>query len=77
MAGKLGQRPHLATERKLGQPTEATIKRPFALSGNLCAFPRCHFPIIESAGTVTGEICHIRARSAGGPRYDATQSDTE
>lgn len=59
------------------QPTERTIKRLFALSGNLCAYPGCSLPIIESAGTVTGEICHIRARNAGGPRYDADQSDTE
>lgn len=59
------------------QPTERTIKRLFALSGNLCGFPGCQLPIIESAGTVTGEICHIRARSTGGPRYDSAQSDTE
>jgi hypothetical protein len=61
----------------LGQPTTTTIKRLFALSGNICAFPRCQLPIIESGGTVTGEICHIHARNSGGPRFDASQSDAE
>lgn len=59
----------------MAKPTEMTIKRLFALSGNFCAFPGCALSIIESTGTVTGEICHIRARSAGGPRYEATQSE--
>jgi hypothetical protein len=61
----------------MSKPTERTIKRLFALSGNFFAFPGCALSIIESTGTVTGEICHIRARSAGGPRYEATQSDAE
>lgn len=61
----------------MGQPTTTTIKRLFALSGNICAFPGCQLPIIESGGTVTGEICHIHARNSGGPRFDASQSDAE
>ncbi|MFG1350457.1 HNH endonuclease signature motif containing protein [Xanthobacter autotrophicus] len=56
-------------------PTEKTIKRLFALSGNCCAFPGCSLPIVESAGTITGEICHIRARNEGGPRFDRAQTD--
>lgn len=61
----------------MGQPTTTTIKRLFALSGNICAFPGCQLPIIESGGTVTGEICHIHARNSGGPRFDESQSDAE
>lgn len=30
-----------------------------------------------TAGTPTGEVCHIRAQAAGGPRYDASQTDAE
>lgn len=30
-----------------------------------------------ATGTVVGEICHIKARSSGGPRYDATQSESD
>lgn len=59
----------------MAEPTEKTIKRLFALSGNICAYPGCLLPIVERAGTITGEICHIRARSQGGPRFDSTQTD--
>jgi hypothetical protein len=47
----------------MSAPSEQTIKKLFALSGNICAFPGCQSPIVESAGTVTGEICHICAKS--------------
>ena len=56
----------------MAEPTKQTIKRLFAFSGNLCAFPDCNLPMVESSGTVTGEICHIQARSKGGPRYNAS-----
>ena len=32
---------------------------------------------MEDNGTVTGIICHIRARSPGGPRYSAKQTDDQ
>lgn len=59
----------------MAEPAEKTIRRLFALSGNLCAFPGCALPIVESAGTITGEICHIKAKSKEGPRFDETQTD--
>lgn len=61
----------------MSEPTEKTIKRLFALSGNVCAYPGCLLPVVESAGTVTGEICHICAKSAGGPRFDPDQSEED
>lgn len=61
----------------MAEPTEKTIKRLFALSGNICAYPGCSLAIVESVGTVTGEICHIHARREGGPRYEASQSEAE
>jgi hypothetical protein len=61
----------------VAEPTEKTIKRLFALSGNVCAYPGCQLPIVERAGTVTGQICHIKARHPGGPRFDPTQSEEE
>lgn len=61
----------------MGGPTEKIIKKLFALSGNLCAYPGCQIPIVEREGTLTGEICHIRARHAGGPRFDASQSEDD
>lgn len=59
------------------EPSLTTIKRLFAASSNRCAFPKCSYPIVEGTGTVTGIICHIRARSCGGPRYDPKQTDEE
>ena len=59
------------------QPSRATMKGLFAKSGNRCAFPGCSSPIVEQSGTVTGIVCHIKARRAKGPRYDPEQSEAE
>jgi hypothetical protein len=58
-------------------PTLSTIKRLFARSRNRCAFPNCPVPIVEDQGFVTGNVCHIKARSKRGPRYDAAESMDE
>jgi len=57
------------------EPSVAIVKRLFAASGNRCAFPECSAPIVETSGAITGIICHIKARSPGGPRYDPGQSE--
>lgn len=45
---------------------------------NCCAFPGCKTPIIDpEANTILSEVCHIRARSNRGPRYDPAQTDEE
>jgi tetratricopeptide (TPR) repeat protein len=58
------------------RPNARTVKQLFAVSGNHCAFPECARALVIDK-TVVGEICHIRAQSAGGPRYDPAQSDAE
>ncbi|MGH7794506.1 MAG: hypothetical protein ACREQ2_06375 [Candidatus Binatia bacterium] len=61
------------------EPTEKTIKQLFALSGNVCAFPDCKVPIIEPTGTITGEICHIKARrkrDLDSTAHSPTKTDT-
>jgi hypothetical protein len=59
-------------------PTTATIKQLFAVSGNRCAFPGCNLPLVDAgSSTVLGEICHIKARSPDGPRYDPAQAEEE
>jgi hypothetical protein len=62
----------------MATPTVPTVKRLYALSANECAFPNCHNPLVDPAsGTVTGRICHIKARSKDGPRYDPDQTEDE
>ena len=59
-------------------PSFPTVKRLFAVSGNVCAFPDCCTPLVEeTSGKVTGRICHIKAQSQRGPRHDPTQSEEE
>ena len=48
----------------------------YALSGNQCAFPGCDAPVFEEE-SIVGEICHINARSPGGPRFIAGLSNEE
>ena len=57
-------------------PTPRDAKRLFALSGNRCAFPKCRAAIVQG-GALIGEISHIRAAHAGGPRYDPGQTSAE
>lgn len=47
------------------------------MSGNVCAFPGCQVPIVEASGTMTGEICHIKAQNPQGPRYDPNQTEEQ
>jgi hypothetical protein len=61
----------------MNAPTERDIKKLFALSLNQCAFPNCISSIFGLTDEMVGEICHIKARSPEGPRYDSTQTDAE
>jgi hypothetical protein len=60
----------------LTRPTDPTIKRLFARSGNRCAFPKCTVEIVQG-DTLVGEICHIKAARPRGPRYDPHQTAAE
>ena len=62
----------------MSAPTLPTIKHLFAVSGNRCAFPKCALPLVdESSSKITGRICHIKAQSPKGPRYDPDQTEEE
>ena len=59
-----------------------TVKVLFALSGNQCAHPNCTNPLVEPATEesevlVMGQICHIYAISADGPRGNPGLSESE
>ena len=60
----------------MGGPSGPTIKRLFAVSGNMCAFPDCPSTMVEGE-TVVGEVCHIRSARKGHARYDASQTEEE
>lgn len=57
-------------------PSPTTIKRLFALSGNLCAFPRCT-ALMSANDRLLGEVCHIKGKRPEAPRYDPRQTPAE
>lgn len=56
-------------------PTQSTVKKLFALSGNQCAFPECKDRFVDKSRTLTREICHIEAASDNGPRFNDKSGD--
>jgi hypothetical protein len=56
----------------------STLKKLWAASGNQCGFPGCEEDVVDMEQEIgVGEICHIRAQSPGGPRYDPDLDDDE
>ncbi len=66
----------MARRTELTSPSQATVKRLFAKSGNRCAFPTCTVEIVHK-DTIIGQVCHIKAQNPLGPRYDPQQSVTD
>lgn len=64
---------HLEQSKNPSGPSQKTIKRLFAASGNKCAFPNCRTEIVKNE-TILGEICHIKSVKPNGPRFDSLQS---
>ena len=60
----------------MARPSEAVAKKLYAMSGNRCAFPKCHEPLVHE-GKVTGQICHIKGARPGSARYNSNQNDEE
>ncbi|WP_369160484.1 hypothetical protein [Candidatus Thiodiazotropha sp. LNASS1] len=57
---------------------QKTVKRLFASSGGICAFPGCTTALVDAiSGALLGEMCHIHAASPGGPRFDPSLSEEE
>lgn len=56
----------------------STLKTLWAASGNQCGHPDCEEKVADTElEIVIGEICHIRAQSEGGPRYDPNLGEDE
>lgn len=58
-------------------PTAAVTRQLWLSSGNRCAFTSCTEVIMDSEGTLLGEVAHIRSPVPGGPRFDATRSNNQ
>ncbi|OFY22722.1 MAG: hypothetical protein A2W98_05380 [Bacteroidetes bacterium GWF2_33_38] len=58
-------------------PTLKTVKKLFALSGNVCAFhdPQCNENMVDEKGNVIGKICHIEAANKKGERFNEKSND--
>ncbi|EJL37540.1 hypothetical protein PMI01_00618 [Caulobacter sp. AP07] len=56
-------------------PKPKTLRALYLKSGNQCAHPNCDKVLINSAGTMIGDICHIRAAEEEGPRFDDTMTN--
>lgn len=55
--------------------SDSDLKKLFARSGGVCAFPGCDEEIVcRATDDVLGQIAHIAASSDGGPRADPTMS---
>ena len=68
----------MATSDGPKEPSRPTMKRLFAVSGNLCAFPKCSTPLVDpQSGSIVGEICHIKGDKSGAARYDSAQSNEQ
>lgn len=59
------------------EPKKETIRKLFALSGNICAFPKCPNKLVNTKGKYVGNVCHIEAAEDGGERYNELQTDEE
>ncbi len=57
--------------------TDKTLKRLFALSGNICAFPDCDKVLVNQKNAKNSNICHIEAASPGGERYNPNMTDED
>lgn len=58
-------------------PSTKTLRRLYLLSGNQCANPKCATVLINANGTLVADVCHIKAESPGGSRFDKSLTAEE
>jgi hypothetical protein len=61
----------------MADSSDETVKRPLALSRDRCAYSKCTALVVHPNRAVTGEIGHIRAQSADGPRFNPAQTEKD
>lgn len=62
-------------EVKRLKPLDNTLRQLYVLSGNSCAFTGCSNLIVDSYGNFIGQVCHIKAASEGGERFDSEMTN--
>lgn len=55
-------------------PRNADLRALFLRSGNRCAFAGCDRRMATDRQDFVGQVCHIAAAAAGGPRFDASMA---
>ncbi len=58
-------------------PTPEVLRELFLKSGNVCAFPNCLHPIVDTNGVYVAQLCHIEAASEGGQRFNKNQTNEQ
>jgi hypothetical protein len=62
----------------MAEPSRPTVKKLFAFSGNLCAFPKCKTPVVyPGSDSIVCEVCHIKGEKSTAARWDPNQSDED
>jgi len=61
----------------MDRPSLSVTKKLFVLSRGQCAFPDCKVRIVKEDDPIVVDMCHIKARSALGPRPHPELTDEE
>jgi hypothetical protein len=66
------------SDRAQRGPSNPTVKRLYANSGNRCAFPGCPSPLFDlETGACISNVNHIKGNQPGSARYDPSQGTEE
>lgn len=66
---------NLAETPKRLPPKKGTVRELYLLSGNQCAQQACANPILNSEGTLYGDIAHIRGALPDSARFDPSMTN--
>ncbi len=67
----------MAEKVKRLTPKPEVLRELFLKSGNVCAFPGCLHPIVDTNGVYVAQLCHIEAANEGGQRFNAIQTNEQ
>lgn len=65
----------MAEKVKRLTPKGETLRRLYAYSGNMCAFPGCYNLMLDPNGNFIGQVCHIEAAMPDGERFNPNMTN--